>query len=329
MPTSDPRDARAERDEADSRLIEALLTLTLQPDPAGCEARIQRAMAALREPSLPARPANQAGRQRRSVRLPRRWFSLALAGSVFAMIAWWVQSSSPSQRAQAMVLKSLAAVRSSGCREYRVTAQIQPLVLGRREVVAELFVDGERHFALRHPPVFPLGEIWIGANDRQAWAVPERGPVLVGDQQMVERWLADRGGATMPLLHLPTVLQRMAERYQLEFLEDAAWPDADATGAHRCRRVRGQLCEALPAAPQTVELWADADTGSLCRLVLAWQRTEETPGPVAITVERVGSRAVAADWFESAGHHGSDRRVIFLENGRIPVPDRSARDNIR
>lgn len=328
MPTNDPTEHPAERDAADSRLIDALLTLAMRPDPAGREERLQRAMALLEEPSAPAPAQVPATGQRRPGRLARRWFSLALAGSVLAVIAWWIQSDSPGQRAHAMVLQSLAAVRSSGCREYRMTAVVRHPVLGRREVVSQLFVDGERAFALRHPPVFPLGVIWIGKNDRQAWVVPERGPVLVGDQQRVERWLADRDAVTTPLLHLPTVLQRMAERYVLESLEDAVWPAASSGDSRRCRRVLGRLAEALPAAPQTVELWADAETGSVCRLILAWQRAAETPGPMEVTVELLGQPEVPADWFSHAGHHGPERRVISLENERISVPVRSPRDNL-
>ncbi len=322
----DPTEHSEERDEADSRLMDALLALVLRPDPAGREERIQRVMASLEASPTPAQA--QTARSRWPSRVPRRWISLALAGGVLAMIAWWIQSASPSQRAQAMVLQSLAVVRSSGCREYRMTAVIQHPVLGQREVVSQLFVDGEQDFALRHPPIFPLGVIWIGKNDRQAWVVPERGPVLVGDQQRVERWLADRKAVTTPLLHLPTVLQRMAERYVLEPLEDTVWQAAGSDDRRRCRRVLGQLSEAQPAAPQTVELWADAETGSVCRLILSWHRAAETPGPIQITVELLGQPKVPADWFEHTGHHGPERRVISLESDRIPVPARAPRDNI-
>ncbi len=299
--------------EADLQMLDSLLRQALRPDPEARDARIQRVLQHLDEQRVvPSEDDPQSVVQIRSVRnRGRRWLSLAVAASLVLAVGLWWQVSSPSRRAYATVQDSLQQATEAGAREYRVTIVVQRPVADREEIVDNLYVDGADRFTLRHQPILPLGEVWIGGNEREKWIAPKRGPVLVGDAEMLRNWMAEKEDLPAPYLHITTILQRMSDDYDLEMLPDEDVPthgQPDTT--IRCRRVRGVLRDTTLGRPRVIDLSADRDSGIARRLVLDWQLQPEQFGRSKITVELVGHRDLPPDWFEHSAHHGEGRPVL-------------------
>jgi hypothetical protein len=192
-----------------------------------------------------------------------------------------------------------------------VTAVVHLPVVGRTERVAELYVDRAERFALRRLASPLLGEVWIGGNERENWIVPPLGPILVGDAQMLQNWMADKSDFPTPYLHLTTVLQLMSQRYELEMLPDSDLALLDRPDQIvRCRRVRGVLHDATWGPPSTIDLWADHDAGIVRRLVLDWQLQPGQFGRSKVSIELVGCEELPRDWYEHSAHHGEGRSVL-------------------
>jgi hypothetical protein len=191
--------------------------------------------------------------------------------------------------------------------------------VGKREVSAELYVDGADRFLLRHPPIPLLGEVSIGGNERENWIVPTRGPILVGNETMLQQWMADKRDFSTPYLHVTTILHRMSNDYDLKMLpdEDVASPSQPETTV-RCRRVRGILRDTNRGLPRTINLWADRDTGIARRVILDWELQPGQFGRSTVTFELVGSKEVPPDWFEHATHHDESRSVILKVGNAAP-----------
>lgn len=299
--------------EADMHMLDSLLRQALRPDPEARDARIQEALQHLDEQiPIPSEDDSQSiVRIRRVPSRGRRWLSLAVAASVVLAVGLWWQASNPSRRAYATVQESLQRAAETGAREYRVTVVVQRPVAGRDEIVDSLYVDGAERFALRHQPILPLGEVWIGGNEREKWIAPRRGPILVGDLKMLRNWMAQKEDLPAPYLHITTILQRMSKDYELEMLpdEDVVAPEQLNTTV-QCRRVRGLLRDTSRGRPRVIDLWADRDSGIARRLVLDWHLQPEQLGRSNVTVELVGRRDLPPDWFEHSAHHDEGRPVL-------------------
>jgi hypothetical protein len=312
---SDSRENHQDKDlqEADMQMLDALLRQALRSEPAAREQRIQGVLQRLEEePPTPTKGARENGVRIRGIPRPApRWISLAVAASLVLALGIWWQVTSPSQQAYATLQQTLQRAAETGARQYGVTAVVQRPLVGKREIEADLYVDGADRFLLRHPSILLPGEMWIGGNERENWLVPTRGPVLVGDDKMLQQWLADEQELSTPFLHVTTILQRMSRDYDLEMLPDEAVTASDRSGATvRCRRVRGVLRDTMRPLPRTIELWSDHDTGIARRLILDWELRPEQVGRSRVAFELVGSKQLPPDWFEHAAHHGEGRPVL-------------------
>lgn len=299
--------------EADMHMLDSLLRQALRPEPEARDARIQQVLQRLDERNaVPPKDDSQSVVQIRSAtHRGRRWLSLAVAVSLVLAVGLWWQSSNRSRRAYATVQESLQQATEADAREYRVTVVVQRPVAGWDEIVDNLYVDGKERFALRHQPILPLGEVWIGGNEREKWIAPTRGPILVGDLKMVRSWMAEQEAPPAPYLHITTILQRMSDDYSLELLpdEDVAASEQPNTTV-RCRRVRGTLRDTTLSRPRIIDLWADRESGIARRLVLDWQLQPGQLGRSRVTVELVGHRDLPPDWFEHSAHHDEGRPVL-------------------
>jgi hypothetical protein len=299
--------------EADMQMLDSLLRHALQPDPEAREARVQGVLQRLGEqPACPTKDSRETAVPIRTRLHPvRRWISLAAAVSlVFAVGLWW-QVSNPSRRAYAMVEETLQRAAETGAREYSVTAIVKRPVLGEREITAQLYVDGADRFLLRHPAIPLLGEVWIGGNERENWIAPTRGPILVGDENMLRQWMADKKDLSTPYLHLTTILHRLSKDYELEMLPGSSLSGSgQSVVVIRCRRVRGVLRDTNRGLPRTIDLWADHNTGIARRLILDWELQPGQFGRSKVTFELVGFEELPPDWFEHTTHHGEGRPVF-------------------
>jgi hypothetical protein len=284
--------------DADECLVESLLRQTLRPDPAERERRIEGVMAAI-EPADVARETSVYRRWGRG-----NWVRYTVAaGLVIALGVWW-QDSSPGQRAYATVQRSLEAAASAGARRYAVVSEVRRPFQGNITVRGDLYVDGAKRFAVRHPARLPLRDVWIGGNEREHWIVPPVGPVMIGDEQMLRSWMSRRDDADTPFLHVTTLLERLATHYDLEMLPGESIADqAGGVVDIECQRVRGRLrADGDSRGPQQVDLWASRVTGDARRVVLDWELTPEQFGRSLMTIELVEHPQLPADWFEPSAH---------------------------
>jgi len=300
------------RRQADEQMLESLLRQAMRREPEAEEARIQGVLQRLDKQT----PIRTEDHRLSPVQVHKkasriwRWFSLAAAAGLLLAIGLWWQSA-PSRRVLAVVQKSLQWAAEAPARQYSVTAVVHLPMVGRTERVAELYVDRAQRFALRRPLVLLPGEVWIGGNEREKWIVPPRGPILVGDHEMLQNWIAHSSDFPTPYLNLTTFLQLMSQRYDLEMLPDTdvALPNKrDQTV--RCRRVRGLLRDTGWGPPSRVDLWADRDTGIVRRLILDWQLQPGQFGRSKVFIELASHKELPPDWFEHSAHHGEGRSIL-------------------
>jgi hypothetical protein len=302
------------RRQADVQMLESLLRHSMRREPEAREARIQGVLQRLDEQTAACTEDNRSStvQVRKKASRVRRWLSLAVAATLLLAVGLWWQASS-SRQALAVVRQSLQWAAETPTRKYGVTAVVHLPVLGRTERVAELYVDRAQRFTIRRPLVLLPGEVWIGGNEQEKWIVPPQGPILVGDEQMLQNWIAHSSDFPTPYLNLTTLLQLMSQRYDLEMLPDthAALPD-QRDQMVRCRRVRGVLRDATWGPPTTIDLWADCDTGIVRRLILDWQLQPGQFGRSKVSIELVGREELPPDWFEHSAHHDDSRLVLRL-----------------
>ena len=203
------------------------------------------------------------------------------------------------QRAYATVARSAKATPKT--RLYRMHMIVQRPAVGRRELTAELYIDPSNRFVLKHPGMFGFGTAWIGGDAEQRWIAPPRGPVIVGGEEIVGRWLIGQD-IDSPYLHLSTLLQRMSQGYALTMLSNVSLDGPNGSKVE-CTHVRGDVRQVRPWLPSTIELWADIDTGVAQKVVLHWSPMPNRRGPVRWTIDLVDTPGdLPKDWFEIGGH---------------------------
>jgi hypothetical protein len=302
--------------EADMQMLDSLLRHALRPEPEERDARVQKVLQRLDEQSTYSTEDDRKTDVpiHTSQRPVRRWFSLAVVVSLVLAVGLWFQLRNPSRRAYATVQETLRRAAEPGARHYNVKAVVQRPLLGKKEITADLYVDGADRFALRHPPIPLLGEVWIGRNERESWIVPTHGPILVGDATMLQRWIAENADETdfaTPYLHVTTILKRTSEHYDLQKLADEAVVVPGQPGTPvSCHRVRGVLRDATSERPRTIDLWVDSDTGIARRLVLNWELQPGQFGRSVVTIELAGSETLPPNWFEHSAHHAEGRPIL-------------------
>lgn len=239
-------------------------------------------------------------------RRSRRWASLLVAAALVLIgIVWWQQAPNS---AYAMVEQVYRAALSTTDRTYRVTLTSDAPAV--KVKTATLTVRGGEKFAFEHTG--PLGgHLWIGSNGRDFWFVPPVGPVLVADsEQFVGQWL-NRSQADLPFLQLTTILERMRDHYELMVLPNEPIDASGPTMHHLRARRRSDVTAEHARLPETVELWADRQTGVLQRLILTRSHNSTRPGPQTITFDLTGEEPRAADFYDYSSH-ASNRVVVHL-----------------
>ncbi len=323
------------------RWIEELLAAAgpLHRQDANHELRIQKILAAL-EDATPKRtqlPQHIAEPSPFSplptVLLPKRrwakWVTLTLAGSIVVMLFFVFQQNQTMRQALAVVEKSLQAADESVPRHYAVTSTF----LDRdrttlRSVACDLYVCGNRQYALRHPALVGSGDLWIGRNGDSTWVVPARGPVRVGDETALHRWLEGNQELATPYLHLTSLLQRLSRGYRLqERSENAKDFDLHSVVAindmssslsdaqlRQCRRISGErINQQATQNPEQIELWCDRETGVALRVVAIWDPQTNPRGRRSLVVDLVSSVELSEDWFDHAGHYPGRRLILNFD----------------
>lgn len=303
------------------------------------ELRIQKLLAALDAPTHrsiePCQHDLSSDRQRplATSLLPRRrwakWVTLTLASSIILMLFFVFQQSQTMRQALAVVQKSLQAADEIVPRHYAVTTtfvdrQSQTL----RSVACDLYVCGGRQYALRHPALVGTGDLWIGRNGDSTWVVPARGPVRVGDETALHRWLEGNQDLTTPYLHVTSLLQRLSRGYRLQEqsigVAALEWstvvtdkyvvsPEFESR-LSQCRRISGTRIDPQNTQnPEQIELWCDRETGMALRVVAIWDPQANPRGRRSLVIDFVASVDVSPEWFEHSGHYQGRRMILNFD----------------
>jgi len=305
--------AAQRRRVADLQLVHSLLTHVYDPDEAGRERQIQKAMWRIRsEGGMLPEPAAA----RRSRRLARRLISWSVAAAAAILLVVSLVSLFSSNPAVAALDRMIAAVEQAGDRTYsiRMWDQRPGIRRDRRHRGAEppdarkasldgatLYLRGRNMFVLERPT--STGRTVVnGFDGSQSWLIRPKRPVLVSDDPTRFRIPMPEDLAGVLSLDMRATLDRIRDSYEVEYLgprsfgegTDRAWTHLRAR--KRDRRVRG---------PKVIKLWSHPDSDLLRRIVFENVKVQGQPTLRHIAIDLVSERPLPADWFTHSAHHPS------------------------
>ncbi len=258
---------------------------------------------------LPMPQAEPLVRTRRSVLPPARrlWWSGFLTTAAALLLAFLLRSGSPRSQAYAAVDQVVAVAHKPIDRQYRVRVDL----VGGGAAESTLYVRGGERFCLKHPA--PLGVLWLGGDRQQSWLVPALPflPVRVShDPKLIREFLREGDVSLTPqVLQVTSVLSRLAdrERYELELRPTEQVPSDTGKPGASLERIHGRRSEASSIWPETVDLWADPQSGQMKRMVLEWRPDAAIQ---RITLELAGEEPQPDDWYEHTRHHQPGRTIM-------------------
>ncbi|MEM7474401.1 MAG: hypothetical protein AAF483_05355 [Planctomycetota bacterium] len=289
-----------------SNLMESLLHHALGESSNENDARVDQVMAKIRTEEQIIDSVNRPS----GTTVPRRagwpWIAIA-AGLLIALgfLPW----SGTDDTAVAALSKMQMAESLPMIREYTVQLETRDAagVIHRR--VLTLYVRN-REFAIRTPALFGPDEVWLGGNGDQRWIVPSRGPVMVGQAELFQRWERRREFLEVPFYSMAVLLEQMARAYELEFLSD---PDASSEVLHVVATKKKNRKSLLP---DNIECWSNSEHQFVHQLEGIWNRANSKQGWLTINFEFKGFPGVSESIFDHSHHHDSVRTVVDRRNSK-------------
>ena len=232
-----------------------------------------------------------------SVTSRRNWLIPAAAiAATLTGLALWLTPPGTASSAYAAVQRVAADARILKDRRYRVTQSLNFDQGEQGDLESTLYVRGGEKFALEHRG--PMGMAWMGSNGREGWLIPALGPPIITDNpRYPARWAREEGLA-LPDLQLTGLLDLMKERFQLTLLPREPLPDRPEV---LCERISGR-CNANDGGANRIELWAHPETGVAQRLVLEWNRAPDEAGLTAVQLDLLAEEPQPDVWYEAEGH---------------------------
>lgn len=300
-PRPDPADPPA--DDADQRMVDALLSAASESDAQRNE-RIERVMRSVDDQLHRAEPPAVAGRIR-----PLRWLGPAglVAAILFAM--WVVWPTHSVETAQAAMARVAEALQSAEHRRYDLTVVT---VDDNRLYGTVDLAEGDR-FVSRFISDGPLGNqvmVIAGSNGKRYWLIPPFGPVQVSDEPFGPLFptTRDSDAPNTNLLTLPRAIAMLNDGY------DVAYADAEDPQMMRliATRKTGVHQTGDRAVLATADVIARHDSGEVVKATFTLDQPLEVGAQVveSITFElQPDAQAMNLDWYEHKTHHAG-RPVI-------------------
>jgi hypothetical protein len=294
-----------QKTQVDDALMESLLHELFHKDSTRDAQRIAQLVQRMDE-SHPVQIRPQA------VWFRRRSFIGLAATAAMILVGIFLLNYLTDNAAYASLSRSISA--SQAKRFYTVKMIQQAPLWGQREIGAEVYLDDQDRFVVKHPGWAGIGPIWIGGNPKERWIVPFRGPAVVGGESTVGGWLAKKD-IPSPYLHVTTILHRMSRAYHLELLPDESIRYGDSLDKFiSCQHIRGTLDRTTTQLPVTIELWADAETGTAQRVLLIWNREPNERGPLKWELNLAPTPELPENWFTVEGHIRPNSRIIRIQS---------------
>jgi hypothetical protein len=222
----------------------------------------------------------------------------------------------------------LSALGQPGDRTYHIQMEDLPEPPGRRPPDenwptgmprpglddAKLYLrDGRQYLLVRHDP--RGGLIYDGYDGQQSWRV--RNGVVAEIREGL-----GAGGIPMPPMmadvpfsDLPQTLERIRVDYSVEQFDLAPLQSGDALLRHV--RVRRNTREVK--GPETIEIWADPETGMPRRIVFDKAKLQGNRQPCRLTLDLVSEESVPENWFTPTPHASTDSSCGTVPNARHTV----------
>jgi hypothetical protein len=116
----------------------------------------------------------------------------------------------------------------------------------------------------------------------------------------------------MPFLQVATLLQRLADRYDLKLGPAGEVATSADSPAVWCTHVVGTKRDGSDAlAPDVIHLWTARQSGVAQQVELVWNRADDQPGlrRVMLQLQPLATE-LPSDWYHHDQHHAPDRRVV-------------------
>jgi len=288
--------------QADDRLLHALLRHHYDEHAsAQRERRVARVIeaiggAAAADRAVGVATESAATPDRRVIRWRR--IAVALAASILVALGLTIvfQSASP---ALASLDDILGALTRPGDRTFRVQVQPPDADASHRPSLDQAtlyFRNGNQYVLVRKDP---KGSAAIdGYNGQQSWRI--RAGALVESK-------AGPGAGGIPMPHLiaeapqvdlPHTLRNIHEDYAIERFDDAQLPGGTDPQRHIVARRKSTLVK----GPETIEIWADRQTGLPQRIEFDKAKFQGSTEPRRLIFEQTSNSALSADWFDPTPH---------------------------
>ena len=216
---------------------------------------------------------------------------MAAASTVLLLTAWALWPSGVN--AASVLRKAQLAAQELVDRTYRVTLSNPNDQALEQELT--LNIRGGSKFVIR--PVD--GSYIMGSDGSEFWMARPDGPVWVtSDYRALAPALRRRipnqrilGLATSPnkplLLDITGLLSLIKQKYEIELVNPNGTPEHHIRATLRSEKVN---------APETIEVWADADTGVVIKAMTHW------PNQNSRTLELLNSETLNQNWYQYPRH---------------------------
>ena len=243
----------------------------------------------------------------------KSWMLLSLAASLVAMVVV-VFNLGPAKSATAAVSLTIEESIADVGRRYSLVMELQINGI-EAERERDLYIKGDQFAVRTKLPPLQVRELWVGGNEQMDWVVPPIGPVIQGQPGRLISWVPRDDSVATPFLHLKTVLKRLQEHYELEFVE--AETIETAKGPVYCKKIVGVLRgTGDEQRPDRFELWAAAESHVAMKLVGHWDESSGIARREKITIQWQEEIQLDNDFFGPDAHGGFGRpRISFgVEN---------------
>ena len=300
-----PLEERSTVDEAELRLIDALLSSMSDRAARDRNARIRRVMDAIED-----RPTATGVRVRQ-----RGWQSLAAVAACLtvACTLFWFQSSRESRASD--VLQEIGRVSLERIDRVYDFRRVLSTSGKSDQHQGRLYLRGCDGF------VVVCDGVVLGRNTDEFWFVPPNGPVIVAEDF---EWLVGQSehekleiellnalaidSRSLPLVQLSSAVELMQHDYEVTL-------DVDKLHGGHVDVLVGRLRDEIKGLPDTIRLWSDRDSRIIQRAELEWKRGEERSPANMVVLELLATEGVEADWYDHQAHHPPDRPLHRISSG--------------
>jgi hypothetical protein len=306
--------------QADERLVHALL-VHLHDDRAVSdrERRVGQVIQAIRSqvPAADTGRSSAAAEGLRRTSRPHRWTGRVLwaaAAVVLVAVGAWILTYSPAP-AMASLNDILNALGRPGDRTYRLQMVEMPAPPEGRprdtpspQTVPRPGLDGATLY-LRDATQYVLvrndpkgGVVLDGYDGRQSWRIRNGRLAEIRDGLGAGGIPIPPMMADVPFSDLHGTLARIRVDYTVHCFDEAPLP----SGGEKLRHVLARRNSREVKGPETIEIWADPQTGLPRHIVFDRAKFQGSPEPHRLTVELTSEAPLPADWFAPTPHVTAD-----------------------